>query len=149
MYRSILVPLDGSATSASGLREAIALAQSQPSTLHLVHVVDDYPVIMGMPHSPSEYERNRSRLLEIGGEILRSGGKLAAEAGVQFTSKLREATAVNVADAIVEEAKEQHCGLIVMGTHGRKGISRLALGSEAEGVARISPVPVMLVRQEH
>jgi nucleotide-binding universal stress UspA family protein len=51
-----------------------------------------------------------------------------------------------VADAIVEEAKTANCDLIVIGTHGRRGIDRVLLGSDAETVLRQSPVPVLLVR---
>jgi nucleotide-binding universal stress UspA family protein len=51
-----------------------------------------------------------------------------------------------VADAIVEEARRSRCDLIVIGTHGRRGVSRAMLGSDAENVVRSSPVPVLLVR---
>jgi nucleotide-binding universal stress UspA family protein len=53
-----------------------------------------------------------------------------------------------VADVVVEEAAKSGCDLIVMGTHGRRGFSRLALGSDADLVVRSSPVPVLLVRNE-
>jgi nucleotide-binding universal stress UspA family protein len=53
-----------------------------------------------------------------------------------------------VAQAIVEESRQTNCDLIVMGTHGRRGISRLMLGSDAESVLKSSSVPVLLVRDE-
>ncbi|MCM2252789.1 MAG: universal stress protein, partial [Ramlibacter sp.] len=61
---------------------------------------------------------------------------------------LREVTGKRIADVIIEQAQQHSCDLIVMGTHGRKGFSRLTLGSAAEGVVRSSPVPVLLVRLE-
>ena len=57
------------------------------------------------------------------------------------------APTVKVAEAIIETAKKEHCDLIMLGSHGRRGVDRLLLGSDAEQVARIAPVPVMLVRQ--
>jgi nucleotide-binding universal stress UspA family protein len=147
MYRDILVPIDGSATATRGLAEAIALAKEQPTTLHLVHVLDDYPLLMDNPPSPQAWERDKARLREVGSNVLSQGEQLVRQSGVACTTHLREATAVPVADAIVEEARERRCGLIVMGTHGRKGVNRLVMGSEADGVVRNSPVPVLLVRR--
>jgi nucleotide-binding universal stress UspA family protein len=60
----------------------------------------------------------------------------------------REVTQGRVAELIVDEAQKSGCDLIVMGMHGRRGFSRMAMGSEAERVVRFSPVPVLLIRQE-
>lgn len=147
MYRSILVPLDGSATSKRGLQEAIQLARGQPCTLHLVHVLMDFPLMVEMA-SAADYEVSRKRLRETGEAILAQGREEAAQAGVGCLSELRESEGLRVADILVEQAKRQHCGLIVMGTHGRRGISRATLGSDAEATARLSPVPVLLVKQQ-
>ncbi|HEX9721328.1 MAG TPA: universal stress protein, partial [Ramlibacter sp.] len=78
-----------------------------------------------------------------------SKAKGAADAAsVHCETLLREVTGKRIADVIVEQAQQHACDLIVMGTHGRKGFTRLTLGSAAEGVARSSPVPVLLVRLE-
>ena len=145
MYKTILVPVDGGPTAARGLREALGLASEQKARLVLLNVVDDYPILAEMAPAVN-YEEGRRRLLARGEEVLRDAGKLAAEAGVPCDGVLREVTAERTADAIVEEAAKRGADLIVMGTHGRRGFSRVALGSDAELVLRESPVPVLLVR---
>ncbi|NDZ18444.1 hypothetical protein C7T35_07685 [Variovorax sp. WS11] len=69
-------------------------------------------------------------------------GSATAERG------LREVTQGRIANVVVDEARSSGCDLIVMGTHGRRGFSRLALGSDADLVVRQSPVPVLLVRDD-
>lgn len=145
MYRNILVPLDGSETALCGLREAVALARTTPSTLHLLHVLMDMPLMAEMG-SAADHDAFRMQLLKEGERILAKGLHEAALAGVECVSALREGRGRRIADVIVDEAEREHCGLIAMGTHGRRGFSRAALGSDAETVARMSPVPVLLVR---
>jgi nucleotide-binding universal stress UspA family protein len=147
MYKSILVPLDGSATSDRGLRAAIDLAAALKAKLVLMHVVDDFALLVEMSSSLN-YQAMHHDLREYGHKILDQGRRVAAESGVKAELHLREATQVRASDLIVEEAKKHGCDLIAMGTHGRRGFSRLALGSNAEGVMRNSPVPVLLVRHE-
>jgi len=144
MYRRILVPVDGSPTAERGLREAIDLA-GQNARLVLLHVIDDYPMLMQMS-SMSAYEDLKQARRRLGEDMLARARSEAEEAGVQVDSVLREVVHSRPAEVIVEETVKAHCDLIVMGTHGRRGVSRLALGSEADLVIRISPVPVLLVR---
>jgi nucleotide-binding universal stress UspA family protein len=147
MYHRILVPLDGSAPSERGLREAIRLATDQKATLFLLHVIDDYPVL-SEGSSARSFEEKLERLRHHGSELLAKANDNTFQAGVQAKTVLRDVTQATVADAIVDEAQKLDCDLIVMGTHGRRGISRLTMGSEAELVVRTSPVPVLLVRKE-
>ena len=147
LYHRILVPLDGSPTAERGLREAIGLARDQHATLHLVHVMDDGP--MTAERAPVTGDADTLDGLRRRGDVLLARARRAAgEAGVSAQSTLREATRDTVAQAIVEETRAARCDLIVMGTHGRRGVTRLAMGSEAEAVSRTSPVPVLLVRQD-
>ena len=146
MYQRILVPLDGSETSDCGLREAIALSRGQKVTLFFLHVVDDFSMLVEMT-SVRSYDEMLKGLRQYGLELLAKARRVAEEAGVHGESLLREVTNERVADVIVHQAKQHECDLIVMGTHGRRGFSRIAMGSEAEQVARTSPVPVLLVRQ--
>ena len=146
MYQRILVPMDGSATAESGLREAIGFAKGQNAVLFFLHVVDDFSMLVEMT-SVRSYEDMLKGLRQYGLEVLAKARRLAEEAGVQGESLLREVTNERVAQVIVDQARQHHCDLIVMGTHGRRGFSRIAMGSEAEQVARTSPVPVLLVRQ--
>jgi nucleotide-binding universal stress UspA family protein len=147
MYSRILVPLDGSDTAAQGLREAITLARVLKSTLVLLHVVNEYPLLVDMAGVTGSDEFRRD-LLHFGKELLAKGCREAEQAGVRVESVMHEITLGRVGDVISEAAKAQQCQLIVMGTHGRRGISRLTMGSDAEITVRCAPVPVLLVRQQ-
>jgi nucleotide-binding universal stress UspA family protein len=87
-------------------------------------------------------------LRQYGLEVLAKARVAAEAASVHSEPLLREVTGKRIADVIVEQAHQHGCDLIVMGTHGRRGFTRLTLGSAAEGVARTSDVPVLLVRLE-
>jgi nucleotide-binding universal stress UspA family protein len=145
MYQHILVPLDGSATAERGFQEALRLAAEQKSKLRLLHVIDDFPMLMEMS-AVSSFEASMRKVREYGEEVLSKARAAAAALDVQADTVLREVTQGRIADVVVEEARTSGCDLIVMGTHGRRGFSRLALGSDADLVVRASPVPVMLVR---
>ena len=147
MYRRILVPLDGSATAERGLQEAIALAAVHKARLHLLHVMENI-VVMGDIAAVVSIDEMRESLREQGEKVLAKALEAARAAGVEAEVQLREILEGRAAPAIVAEARGAGCDLIVMGTHGRRGFSRLLLGSDAELVLRTSPVPVMLVRQE-
>lgn len=144
MYQSILVPLDGSEPSHNGLRHAIDIARDAKATLHLVHVIDSFPMMFELSSQGGLESMNQS-LRRWAEGMLKTGQRQAAEQGVKAEVILRELTQGRVADVIVEVAKEASCDLIVLGTHGRRGLRRLMLGSDAEAVARTSPVPVLLV----
>ena len=146
MYQRILVPLDGSATSERGLREALKLAAGRDTTLFFLHVVDDFKMLVEMT-SVRSYDEMLKGLRQYGLEVLAKARHGAEQAGVHRESLLREVTNERVAQVIVDQAKQHGCDVIVMGTHGRRGFNRIAMGSEAEQVARTSPVPVLLVRQ--
>ncbi|MBO9651412.1 MAG: universal stress protein [Variovorax sp.] len=147
MYHRILVPVDGSKTSALGLQEAIRLAaeQQEKASLHLLHVVDDFPMLVELANVVA-YNNALHTLREYGEKLLSDSQALAAKADVKAEVALREVTGGRAASIVLAEAKATGCDLIVMGTHGRRGFSRLTLGSDAELVARGSPVPVLLVR---
>lgn len=144
MYQSILVPLDGSEPSLGGLRHAIDIAREAKATLHLVHVIDSFPMMFELS-SQGGIESMSQSLRRWAEGMLETGRRQAAEQGVKAEVILRELTQGRVADVIIEVAKEASCDLIVLGTHGRRGLRRLMLGSDAEAVARTSTVPVLLV----
>jgi len=147
MYQRILVPVDGSATSERGLREAVKLASGQTTRLLFLHVVDDYTTLSEMT-SAAGYEEMLKRLRQYGLDVLSKARHEAEVASIHCETLLREVTGKRVSDVIVEQAGQHACDAIVMGTHGRRGFTRLTLGSAAEGVARVSPVPVLLVRMD-
>lgn len=146
MYQRILVPLDGSATAECGLREALALAQAQRSSLYLLHALDSFPLTLGA--APDEAaDRLRARLRRYGEDLLGRAAAAASEAGVPSVMLLREVATGRVADVILQEAVRIPADLVVMGTHGRRGFNKLVLGSNAQAVVHGSSVPVLLVRQ--
>jgi nucleotide-binding universal stress UspA family protein len=147
MYRKILVPLDGSATAEAGLREAIALAAALRARLCLLNVFVDLPLLAEVSAAVISQEVH-ARLQQHGRELLAKAEDAAKEGGAEAESVLHESADGSVADAIVSEAARLGCDLIVMGTHGRRGLRRLTLGSDAEQVVRHSVVPVVLVRRD-
>jgi len=146
MYKRILVPVDGSATSAKGLGEAIRLAKLTGARLALVNVVDEMSLALGV-EAYASYSRDVLSALRDGArEILDNAQARAASAGVGADTKAIETFGARVADLIVDEAVAAKADLIVIGTHGRRGIGRLLLGSDAEQILRLAPIPVLLVR---
>jgi nucleotide-binding universal stress UspA family protein len=147
VYRKILVPIDGSPTSTRGLAEAIRLAQDQGAALRLVHVLDELIVTPGA--ETVVYLDNTVDLLrEAGEQILAKAKTLVQEAGLEAESVMREIMGGRAADSVVAEAKSWGADLIVLGTHGRRGVGRLVMGSDAEEVVRTARVPVLLVRSD-
>jgi nucleotide-binding universal stress UspA family protein len=146
MYDRILVPLDGSDTSTRGLREAIGLARTQGAKLLLLHVIDDYPLLLQSGSEPHHFDQLRQRLRDEGQRLLDAAQAVVQEAGLACEAVLRETASSRVSQTITDEALEAGCSLIVIGTHGRRGLDRYLLGSNAEAVARSSPVAVLLVR---
>lgn len=146
MYKRILVPVDGSATSRRGLRAAIRLAKSQRARLVILNVVDAMPVFTSL-EGTSAYDPGILDALRKGGrKILARAGAEARKAGIRAKTVLAENIAGRVADLIVRQAKRQRSDLIVIGTHGRRGLTRMVMGSDAEVVVRYAPVPVLLIR---
>jgi nucleotide-binding universal stress UspA family protein len=145
-YRKILVPVDGSPTGGAGLREAIRLAKGQEASLQLVHVVDYHYVVMSGLEAGAYIDDLMASLRQSGRRVLQRAEELARKAGVGASSVLLESPSGPAADAIVRQAKKWKADLIVLGTHGRRGMRRMLMGSDAEQVVRSSPVPVMLVR---
>lgn len=146
MFKRILTPVDGSATSRRGLRAAIGLAKSQRARLVILNVVDAMPVFASL-EGVTAYDPGILEALRKGGEkILARSAAEARKAGIKAKTLLAENIAGRVADVIVRQAKRQRADLIVIGTHGRRGLTRMVMGSDAELVVRYAPAPVLLVR---
>ena len=146
MYQRILVPVDGSAASQRGLQEAVRLARTLEARLLFLHVLDDYPMLMQVT-SQANLDAMLKDLRHAGLDVLSRARQAAEQGSVHCETLLREVTGKRVADIIVDQVGQHHCDLVVMGTHGRRGLARLSMGSDAEQVLRVSPVPVLLVRE--
>jgi len=143
MYKRILVPVDGSETSNRGLKEAIALARQSGAQLRLLHVVDES--VLALTPEVGVVDLSDS-LRDSGRKVLAKAVALAERSGVKAETSMPENLTGRVSDAILREARKWRADVVVMGTHGRRGLSHMLLGSDAEGVVRSSPVPVLLVR---
>lgn len=147
MYKKILVPVDGSDTAELGFQEALALARCVGGSLVVLNVVDTYPLATGLDLvSADTWQQISDDLRARGQSVLDACQKQAREQGVAAETQLVDGGTGRVADVIVDTARDTDCQLIVMGTHGRRGWSHLALGSDAERVTRLSRVPLLLVR---
>ena len=146
MYQRILVPVDGSPTSRRGLDEAIHLAQLTKGRLRLIHVVDELSFAVAMD-AYSSYSGDWLGLLRKAGQgVLNEAKGIATKADVEVEAVLSESFHGAVHEMVTAEATKWAADLIVIGTHGRRGVRRLVLGSSAEHILRYAPVPVLLVR---
>jgi nucleotide-binding universal stress UspA family protein len=147
MYTQILVPVDGSAASDQGLVEAIDLARNLKARVQLVHVVE--PWVMVAPETmPATVQQISESVRSAGIALLEECEKKVANAGIEVDAEMIETLGRSVGECIVNKAKEVRADLIVCGTHGRRGVRRLLMGSDAEYIVRRAPVPVLLVRPQ-
>ncbi len=146
MYERILVPVDGSPTSGAGLDEAIRLAKLTGAQLRLLHVVDPMPISLGAGAYGMAGTDVLTVLEDAGRTILQSAREQVAAAGIAVDTALVGPLGGRVSDHIVAQCGDWGADLIVLGTHGRRGVGRMLLGSDAEQVLRSAAVPVLLVR---
>ena len=145
MYQRILVPVDGSTTASRGLAEAITLAKTLKAGIRLVYVVIGVPTLYP-PLSVPSVQALLDQLRSNGESILHDAMTTVRAAGVTVDSRLVEALGAEAGERIIEQAIAWPADLIVCGTHGRRGVRLILMGSDAEYVLRHSPVPVLLVR---
>ncbi|WP_392536578.1 universal stress protein [Legionella sp. 227] len=142
MYKQIMVAVDDTKASTLALKEAIKLAKNQNSKLRVIHIIDT--LYEGDVDRESFVELTRKQ----GQEVLNSMKKMLSRAKVEFEMKLSELipSKAEIAEKLVDEATSFSADLIVIGTHGRRGIHHILTGSVAEEVIRISKTPVLLIR---
>jgi nucleotide-binding universal stress UspA family protein len=138
---SILVASDFSETSKNALVYGRNFATAFGARLHVLNVADVISTSAAQfyPEGPGDPE---AKAIELGTRQLRT--HLIAEGVIDAHAQVR--VAPEPAEEIVEYAKEIHAGLIILGTHGRTGVSRFIMGSVAEHVVRTAPCPVLVVR---
>jgi nucleotide-binding universal stress UspA family protein len=146
-YRTILVAVDGSTASNKGLREALRLAKAERAKLCILHVVDEFQAFAATDAMAAAPAADLVPWLREGGKrVLARAEAAALKQKIRAKTVLREMVGGPAADKIVREARKLGADLIVLGTHGRRGVRRLVLGSDAEQVVRTAQVPVLLVR---
>lgn len=147
MFRNILVPTDGSALSRKAIKQAVQFAKEQNARVTGLHVVPPYEPDVREEFSvrnfvsPQEYARKASATARKHLKVIESA---AAASGVACETV--HAASSYPYDEIVRTAQRKHCDLIYMASHGRRGISRLLLGSETSKVLSHSKIPVVVCR---
>jgi nucleotide-binding universal stress UspA family protein len=148
MYQRILVPYDGSPTSARGLDEAIQLAKLTQGKLRILHVIDEMSIGSSMAASGGYVGGfDFIGVMRDGAkELLQKAKQTAEDAGIPAETALHDTYDGRLNALVAAEAHEWKAELIVLGSHGRRGLSRAFLGSGAESILRSAPVPVLLIR---
>jgi nucleotide-binding universal stress UspA family protein len=146
MYSKILVAVDESETSRHALKQAIELARNLSSALRMIHVVDMSWLPIG-PEVAIDTAALSAARRGVGEKIIAAARDVAKEVGFEAEAVLieTESPIQHVAEAIVREASRWGADLVVMGTHGRRGLQHLMLGSVAERMARLSSGPVLMI----
>ncbi len=147
MYKRIAVAVDGSKTSDAALAEAIKLAQEMGSAIMLLHVCEEMPVILepdGM--SVLVTQDLMQAIAKAGSALLQKSAATVRDAGLAAETKLIETFGGRMGSEISQAAQRWGADLLVVGTHGRRGIAHLLMGSVAEDVIRTASMPVLLIR---
>jgi nucleotide-binding universal stress UspA family protein len=149
MYKHILISTDGSEVAQKGVDHGLSLAKSLGAKVTIITVTEPYPYHMssagvGWVPGPADVSLYQEGQAEYAGRILakvkEAAGKLGIDAEILHVPDARPA------EAILDAASSEGCSLIVMGSHGRRGLGRLLLGSQTSEVLSYSPVPVLVVR---
>ncbi|MCX7195292.1 MAG: universal stress protein [Proteobacteria bacterium] len=148
MYERIVVAVDGSETSGKALDEATKLAREMSSVILLLHVCEEMPIIWE-PNGMNMIlmQNSLKAIADAGKALLEKHRKQLAEQDITVETKLVETYGGRMGSVISEEAQKWHADLLVVGTHGRKGIAHFLIGSVAEDVTRSASLPVLLVRR--
>jgi nucleotide-binding universal stress UspA family protein len=144
MYSRILVPTDGSELSAKAVQSAVALAQRIGARVLALTITDPYPYSPLAEAAPIEPQSYLDAIQRMATQRLQAVSAVASAAGVPCESASLEAA--QPWRGIVDHAEGVNADLIVMASHGRKGVGALLLGSETQKVLTHSKIPVLVVR---
>jgi nucleotide-binding universal stress UspA family protein len=145
MYKHILIATDGSDLAARALAQGLSLAKALASKVTVATVTEPWGAqVVGEAAIAFPFEQYEKAVSANAVEILSKASEAASKAGVSCTTvHIKER---HPAEGILEAAKERTCDLIVMASHGRRGLSRLFLGSQAHNVITHSTIPVLICR---
>jgi nucleotide-binding universal stress UspA family protein len=144
MYKRILISTDGSEISQKAAQAAVELAKASGGQLFAISVKEPFPysaISEMQPVPPQEFFDAQER---IASERVKAVGSAASAAGVACHAHTVEA--LHPWEAILDHAKTQNCDLVVMASHGRRGLSALLLGSETQKVLTHSSIPVLVIK---
>lgn len=146
MFKRILVPVDGSETSTKALVEALQLARESGGQVRIMHLVEGLTPMAMDPYGAAWTGDMLDALKKGGEQILSDSLEIARAAGVPADTEIFDTFGERLAEAVVDAVSRFKADLVVVGTHGRRGIPRLLLGSGAEEIVRMVPVPVLVMR---
>lgn len=148
MYKKILVPIDGSPTAQRALDEAVRLAGALGSTIELVFVVDNSDMLYSVGYYDPATLRHEQTA--FGKKTLEAATAGLTAAGIAYTTHVIEEPVAlgDISGTILDCATRFGADLILIGTHGRRGVRRLVMGSVAEGVIRKAGLPVLLIHAD-
>lgn len=144
MYKRILVPTDGSDITGKAVQTAIELAALSKATLMTIGVKEPFPysaISEMQPVPPQEFFDAQERIASTHVKAV-----MDAASAVGVTCEGHTVEALHPWEAIIDHAKAKGCDLIVMASHGRRGVAALLLGSETQKVLTHSTLPVLVVR---
>ena len=147
MYKRILVATDGSTLSDKAVQSGIELAALTGATVVALKVVPRYPRSYfdgGLPVDTAEIKRIEKQWTDAAQEQVNKVKARGAKEDVSVKAVIAKSDLI--AEAVIAAAKKNKCDLIVMASHGRKGIKRLLLGSETQHVLTHSHIPVLVLR---
>lgn len=146
MFKRILVPVDGSQTATKALVAALRLARDGGGRVRLVNVVEDLSAADSYGAYGGYSEELVLSLRDGSERVLSDAMAVAQSAGVEADTMLYDKFGQRLGEVIAEAAMLWNADLVVVGTHGRRGMGRMFLGSGAEQIIRLSPVPVLVFR---
>ena len=146
MFKRVLIPVDGSQTSNRALTTALQLARETGGLVRLLYVVEELAHLSGYDQFAVSSADMAAIVRESGQKVLDDSMAIAAAAGVQVDHVLVDTFTQRLGEVVAAAAKAWHADLVVVGTHGRRGIGRVLMGSGAEEIIRLAPVPVLVVR---
>lgn len=146
MFKNILLCTDGSAASEHAATMAVSLARTHAAKLTALYVVDPYPYLGVGETNPMGFQAYMAAAQQHAAQAHAKVAALCQRAEPPVPLEVRLVEDVTAMRGIVDTATNEHADLVVVGSHGRTGISRLMLGSVAAQVVAHSPVPVLVVR---
>ncbi|QID17183.1 universal stress protein [Nitrogeniibacter mangrovi] len=146
MYQHIVAAIDDSDTSRRAIREAVALAQSSGASLTLVHAVDEALFAHFSHTTLANRDAVEKALIAEGQNVLDAAAQVAADAGMDAQTRLLTSKHQSTSDQVAEALRALHADLLVVGSHGRRGVQRLVLGSVAERLLKKVTISVLIVR---
>lgn len=147
MFKRIIVPVDGSDAANLALESALRIARDAHGQVRLVHVVEEMAYLSGGTAYGS-YSADMLGIMRDAGSTILADAQAQAEAmGVPAETELYDRLGERLAEVVADIAQSWHADLVVVGTHGRRGVRRLLLGSGAEQIIRTAPVPVLVIRK--